>query len=495
MQTIDQPFVKIIIPAAAGVIAARLIEVPAAVALVCFAVIFACTIAFRRHKVGHIYLWFTISLFFFAASTIARPRAAIPQGVRIEAVAQIAENPYKHGRWQRTTANVGYYRAEGDMVWTRVDERIQLYADTCYRIAVGQQTALRGWLNPIDTTGNGYGDLMRLRGQHGRLYLTPGNLVRTAPHVSRTPVYYASRLQDAAVKRLARLRLDPDELAVVTAMTAGDKRNISRELRGNYSDTGAAHLLAVSGLHVGIVFMLVNLLLYLLPAVRRGHIWKNALAVAAVWLYAAMAGLAPSVVRATLMFSFAQAALASGSTRNALNIMLGSAVVMLALNPNYWGDPGFMLSYAAVLSIAAFFGPVFRRVRSRYKAVNVLVSIIIVGLAASLGTAPLIAWWFGDIPIAGMVINPVVILTAHIVVMFGVLWVMMPFEFLNPLFSWVLEQAAWVQNSVVAWSASLRWASTPVDMPLWCVVLIYAGYIALAVWINRSRERVQPAFG
>ena len=173
---------------------------------------------------------------------------------------------------------------------------------------------------------------------------------------------------------------------------------------------------------------------------------------------------------------------------------MGSAVVMLALNPNYWGDPSFMLSYAAVLSIAAFFGPVYRLVRSRHKAVNALASIMIVGVVASLGTAPLVAWWFGNIPVAGMVINPVVILTAHVVVMFGVLWVVMPFGFLNPLFSWVLELVAGVQNSVVGWSASLGWASIPVNLPLWAVVLIYAGLIALAVCVNRPRKREGPAF-
>ncbi len=92
MQTIDQPFVKIVIPAVAGVVAARLFEVPTAVAAICFAAIFACTVVLRRRKIGHIYLWFTISLFFFAVATFARPRAAIPQGVRIEAVAQIADD-------------------------------------------------------------------------------------------------------------------------------------------------------------------------------------------------------------------------------------------------------------------------------------------------------------------------------------------------------------------------------------------------------------------
>ena len=484
MPAANQPFLKIVIPAAAGVVAARLLDVPAWLAMVSFIVVFLCAVAFRRKPVAGVYTWFTVLLFFFAASTIVTPRSAIPHGARIEVVAQIAENPYEQGRWRRTTATAGYYRAQGDTAWTRTNEHIQLYIDTCYRIGTGQQIAFRGWLNPIDTTGSSYGNLMRLRGQHGRMYLTPGNLIRIAPHVSRTPVWFASRLQDGAVERLSRLCLPPDELGVVTAMTAGDKRGIGRELRGSYSATGAAHLLAVSGLHVGIVFVLVNLLLYLLPAFRRGHIYKNVAAIVAIWLYAMVAGLSPSVVRAAMMFSFAQLALASGSRRNALNIMLGSAVVMLALNPNYWGDASFMLSYTAVLSITAFYQPLYRLVRTRYKAVNALTSIVIVGLTATLGTAPLVAHWFGNFPVAGMLINPVVILTANIIVMFGVLWAILPLGFLAPVFSWVLGLAAGVQNSVVAWSASLSWASIPVSLSLWGVVAIYAVYIAAAALVS-----------
>lgn len=486
----NSPFLKIIIPAAAGVVLARAAAVPVWVAVAAFAVVFLCAVAVRRQSA--VYLWFSILLFFFAVSAVAAPRSAIPQGVRVEVVVQIAENPHVRGRWQNTTAQAGYYRPANDSAagWTRVNERVQLSIDTCYDVTVGRQLAFRGWLNPVDTTGSSYGRLMHLRGLFGRMYVTPGNLIRTAPHVSRTPVYHAARLQRGAIERLSRLDMDTASRAVVTAMTAGDKRDIDRELGAGYRLTGATHLLSVSGLHVGIVFVLVNLLLYLLPAFRRGHIYKNIAAMIAIWFFAAMAGLAPSVVRAALMFSFAQAAIASGSYRNGLNIMLGSAVVMLAINPNYAGDPSFMLSYAAVLAITVFFNPLFSFVRTRYKIINAITSIIVIGVVATLGTAPLIAYWFGNLALIGMVINPLVIFTANIIVIFGVLWVIAPLGFLNPLFSWILGLAIAVQNGVVEWSASLIYASVAVKLPIWGLLAIYAGYIVLAVWLyNRPYEK------
>ncbi|MCL2560928.1 MAG: ComEC/Rec2 family competence protein [Rikenellaceae bacterium] len=499
MRPIDRPFLKVVIPAMAGMVAARAVSVPAAMAIAGLVALFACTVIFyRRQQFGkaQIYLWFAVFAFFFAAGTVTHSHSTIPQGERVELVAQIVENPYQQGRWQRTTANVGYFRPAGDpdAQWTRTRERIQLYIDTCYTVTTGRQIAFRGWLNAVDTTGSSYGRLMQLRGQHGRLYLTPGNLIAIAPHTSRTPAYYSSRLQNTAIERFGRLRLSPDQSGVVTAMVVGDKRGIDRDVRRSYTLSGAAHLLAVSGLHVGIVFILINLVLYLLPVLPRGHIYKNVAAIIVVWLYAAMAGLAPSVIRAAMMASFAQVALASGTTRNALNIMLGSAVVMLALNPNWWGDPSFMLSYAAVLALSAFFWPLFRLVRSRWKLLNVFSSVMVVGLVASLGTAPLVIWWFGAFPAAGIVINPVVMLTAHIIVMFGVLWVVLPLPFLNPLFSWVLGKAAALQNGAAEWCASMSWQSIPIELPQWGVVTIYVGYIALAVWVNRPQAKSTRPF-
>lgn len=486
-QTSTAPFLKIILPAALGLLLALVIDVPAWIAAACFLAAFLTAILLRRQARGSLYVWVSILLFFFTVAGIRTPRNKIPYGERVTIAVQVGQAPHTRGRWQATTAEAGFLRADtqdADGGWIRVDERIQLYIDTCYHgITAGNQLVLTGWFNPVDTAGSSYGNLMRMRGIFGRIYLTPGNLLRQAPYTSRTPAYYASLLQEKAIAKLDRLELSDASAAVVTAMTAGDKRGVERELRGRYADTGAAHLLAVSGLHVGIVFILVNLLLYFLPVARRGHIIKNVLAIAAIWLYASMSGLSPSAVRAALMFSFAQAALATSSYRNALNIMLGSAVVMLAVNPNYAGDPSFLLSYSAVLAIFVFFSPLFRLCRTRFKAVNALISVMLIGFTATLGTAPLVSYWFGNFPIAGMVINPLVSITAHAIVMLGVLWVVMPFGIGQSVFSWALGAAAGAQNALVEWSAAQPWAFVHVHLPLWGVLTAYAIYAAIAVFI------------
>lgn len=501
-RTPEISFLKIILPAAAGIAVALLTDISWVVPAVCCAAAIACAWLTMKRTVSQAYVWAAVFLFFFAVAELRTPRSELPAGERVALTVQIREMPYAQGRWQQTTADVGYYRlapydaSPEDHPWHKVNERIQLSIDTIYHdIGPGTQLAFEAWFNPIDTTGSSYGQLMGWRGQHGRAYLTPGNMLSVAPHVSKTPAYYAAKWQATALGRLERLSLPPSAHSVVSAMTVGDKRSVDRTLRGDYSRSGAAHLLAVSGLHVGIVFILINIVLYLLPAFRRGHIVKNVVAVAAIWLYAMTAGLSPSVVRAALMFSFAQAALATTSYRNALNIMLGSAVIMLAVNPNYAFDPSFLLSYAAVISICLFFGPLYGLVRTRWKALNALLSVLVVGLVATLGTAPLVSYWFGNLPVAGLLINPAVIATAHLIVMAGVLWIIFPLGFLRPVFAWTLTLAADIQNALVSWSASLSWGAFSVSLPLWGVFVIYAVYMVVAVWIYNRPHRKKISFG
>lgn len=482
---LSAPFLKIILPTAAGLAIAAYAGINWAVAGIFCAVFTILALLFRERRAGSVFTWLGIMLFFITASKAAESRSSLPMGKHITAIAQIRETPSVTGRWQHTTADIGFYKPsdEPGAPWQKVHERIRLSVDTTYAITQGKQLAFRGWLNPIDTAGSSYGTLMRRRGYHGRMYLTPGNLLKETAHTSKTPSYSASRLHTAAAARLNRLKLSDRSRATVAAMTIGDKRYIDRDLRRSYNLSGGAHLLAVSGLHVGIVFILINILLYLLPSFRRGHIIRNIAAIAAIWLYATAAGLSPSVIRAATMFSFAQLALATSSQRNALNILLGSAVVMLAVNPNYAGEPGFILSYCAVLSIFAFYKPIANILHTRYKAVNVILGVIIVGFTATLGTAPLVSHWFGNFSLTGIIINPAVILTAHIIVLFGVLWIIAPIGVLQPVFSAILDRAAGIQNAVVEWSAMQKWAVFEGYLPaagaFLCYVLVFLSIIIL----------------
>ncbi len=480
----NTPFLRIILPMIAGIVVARSYTLPWGV--LCGSLAAAWLLAWAGYRRRESWCYVTLSVFLSAVllAQLHRTNDPLPKGERLLLTFQVIENPSDRGRWQRTAADVGYFRYEKDEKarWRAARARVLLWVDTCQRVEQGGQYAALAYVNPIDTTRSGYGKLMRTRGFCGKVFVTPGRLLTRSPAQTATPLSWARRVQGGAARLLGRLSLSDDARAVVSAMAVGDKREMSPELRAAYGRVGASHLLAVSGLHMGIVFSLVNVLFYLLPAVRRGHIAKNVAAVAAIWLYAAAAGLSPSVIRAAFMFSGIQVALAATRYRNPVNTMLATAAVMLAIDPNYLFDISFQLSFLAVLAIFVAFGPLYRRLRTRCGPLNLLISVVIIGVVATMGTAPPVGWEFGRFPLVGMLINPAVVLTAHLIVLLAVGWMIVPFPVLAGLFSAGLEGCAWLQNAVVKWCAELPWAAFDVRIPLWFVAGYYLVYLLFAVW-------------
>jgi competence protein ComEC len=361
-----------------------------------------------------------------------------------------------------------------------------------YRFVAGDRVVSRGYVNPISDSTNSYSRLMRVRGYTGRTYISKYSQVVVAPTKTSGITTAVRKLQSAATARLDRLALPPAEMAVATAMTTGDRRGITPALRQSYSRTGASHILAVSGLHVGIVFLIINALLYLLPLVRRGHIAKNIVAMVAIWAYAVMVGLGPSVVRAAVMFTGAQLALASSQARSGVNIMAGTAFVMLAVKPLWLFDISFQLSFIAVAGIMAWFPALYRWVGSRWRGLTAWWGVLLVSVVASVATMPLVSHTFGIFSPVGIIINPIIVLTANVIVCFSLVWIIAPVSWLTPIFRWIVGGAGWLQNRIVELTGEVRGVTVEWQLPTWAVFVIYGTMFIFTVWLASRPPKEQP---
>ena len=241
--------------------------------------------------------------------------------------------------------------------------------------------------------------------------------------------------------------------------------------------------------------VLVNLALGWVVLLRHGHLIRNVLAILALWTYAVMAGLSPSVVRSALMLSAAQAALGASVSGNGYNVVFGTATLMLAVQPSYLSDVSFQLSFAAVLSILFFYPRLYRRRLSRHRALDALYSSLLLGAAAQIGTLPLIAYHFGNVPLVSLAINPVVIFAAFVVIGASLLWLLCPLPLWNPFLSRIVETALTVQNGTVAHAAASPAAAIEgIVLPEWAVVLAYAllGMLAVAVKLREEKRTDGP---
>ena len=421
----------------------------------------------------------------FAAAQLRTSEPDIPVGVHTSFELRIGEMPADRGRYATATARVEAWRDPVRGTWHPASSHIRLYADSLTRIDGGERILCRGTVRPFRQGSESYRKLMRRRGVAGTLWLAHNNLLERLPVGERT-------LHLRASERLARLPLTGDAAAVVRAMTAGDRSGLTPKLRTAYSRSGLSHLLAVSGLHTGIVFVLINLLLWWLPLLRRGHLLRNLLAAAAVWCFVAAAGFPPSAVRAAVMCTLLQAALASASEYVALNALAAAAFGMLLWNPAWIGDVSFQLSFAAVAAILAWGVPLCRRCHTRWRAVNLLADAYLIGLAATLGTAPLVSHLFGIVPLAGLLINPAAIALATVVVFGGALWLLLPLAPLAAPLAWAVGTAAEGINALARLVAALPGGAaeyTLGSLPTAGIYLLLAAG-TLAAWCREPKKNV-----
>ncbi len=360
---------------------------------------------------------------------------------------------------------------------------VVVYSDTTLLFKAGDRIEAMATVRPFKSEHRGYASLMYHRGYVGTTNISHWNIENLTPAKGIT-------LHDRAAERLRALMPPSDARAVVMAMGIGSKSEIRPPLSEIYSHTGAAHLLAVSGLHVGIVFMLVNLLLAPLALFYTGNIFRSIIVVATIWIYVFLCGMSPSAIRAAIMFSLLQLSL--NSTREYLsgNILAGTAFLMLIFDPNLLFDIGFSLSFTAVAGIIFWGAPLLRLMPLRTPVLRQIIELLIIGFVASLAVMPQISHSFGVIPILGVLINPIVILTANMILLPTILSLITPI----PLAAGLLRVAEWcavLQNHVVGWCSNLRLSSIEYTFSTAEVAILYAVFgtlTLLSLGFRRSKS-------
>ena len=206
---------------------------------------------------------------------------------------------------------------------------------------------------------------------------------------------------------LASGGLSPRELAFANTILLGERHEISQETYRDFQSAGTMHILAISGLHVGILLVFLNLLLYPL---KRFSLFLFLLAtIGFLWFYALLSGFSPSVVRAVLMFSLLQTGFHIKRQNNTYNIVFITAFLMLLYKPDYLFQVGFQMSFLAVLSILSFLPFLRKLFHSKYKLLQWWLDLFSVSLSAQLGILPVSLYYFHQFPLYFWLANLLVV--------------------------------------------------------------------------------------
>lgn len=211
------------------------------------------------------------------------------------------------------------------------------------------------------------------------------------------------------------------EFAVLAALTVGYTDELSPDLRASYSASGAMHILSVSGLHVGIVYIVIAFLLSFLKKNRLQLVLRATLIVLFLWTYAFVTGMSPSVIRSALMFSFVAIGTSLERKSQIYNTVFMSAFLMLLIQPNFIYNIGFQLSYAAVISIVIFQKPFAALLPVRNKILRWLRDLVSVSVAAQIGTLPFTLYYFQQFPNYFLLTNLVAIPLSTIVIYLAII--------------------------------------------------------------------------
>ncbi|WP_421876904.1 ComEC/Rec2 family competence protein [Marinoscillum sp.] len=241
------------------------------------------------------------------------------------------------------------------------------------------------------------------------------------------------------------------EQAIVSALLLGIKDHLDNEIREAYSSAGAMHVLAVSGLHVGIIFMILNILCKPWKEHHYGRFLFMVLALSLIWMYALVTGFSPSVMRAATMFSVVIISTAFNKRANVYNSLGIAAFVLILMDPFVIYSVGFQLSFVAVFGILMFHPLIYHKLHVHSKVGDYLWSIICVSLAAQIATFPLTLYYFHQFPTYFLVSNLLVIPAAFVMLSAGL--VLLLFGAVMPMvasvFGVLFGHFVWLVNQCV----------------------------------------------
>ena len=284
--------------------------------------------------------------------------------------------------------------------------------------------------------------------------------LKLLPYTSFSLKRLAHQFQDYLSLKLTKHIHNKAALETLKALLIGNRSGLTDDTIQHYSKSGAMHVLAVSGLHVGI-FMLVISFLFKIFKLKNNWI-EISITLLSIWLYAFVTGLSPSVMRAAIMFSFLLVGKLLNKNTHSLSTLAVSAFCMLCYNPFYITEVGFQLSFSAVIGIMYFVPKLesYFNLQSRYWLVQKTITITYVSIAAQLATAPIGLLYFHQFPSYFLFANLVVIPAAFLLVFIGALFFCFSeIPYVGKLLSLLLEGLSYGLNFSTEYVATLPGAA------------------------------------
>ena len=261
-----------------------------------------------------------------------------------------------------------------------------------------------------------YKRYMERRKIYRQVYLPPDRWEKTGLPESKSVFVKAELVRKKLLEIYGSQKLGENEFEILSALTLGYKRDLDPEIKQVFSTTGAMHVLAVSGLHVGIIYGFMISLLGFMNRIKIGRLILTVISVLALWGIAFVTGLSPSVMRASTMLSFVILGKYANRQTNTYNSLAASAFIILVINPNNLFEMSFQLSYSAVFGIVFLQSKIEALLPVKNKVLKYFWSMLTVSIAAQIATSPFAVYYFNQFPTYFWISNLFVIPAAMVLI-------------------------------------------------------------------------------
>ena len=313
---------------------------------------------------------------------------------------------------------------------------------------------LKELIPPLNPYQFNYKDYLAKQGIHQQVFVNSQQF-KIVDNSVNSLLGISAKFRDKIQKSLKKYNFSKNEFGVINALLLGQRQDISKELINNYANAGAIHILAVSGLHIGIILLILSAIFKPLERIKKGKFLKLFFIVLLLWMYAFIAGLSASVVRAVTMFTFVAIGNVSNRKNNIYFSLITSMFFLLLVNPMFLFDVGFQLSYLAVFGIVWVQPKLYNLFKSKFLVVDKLWQLFTVSIAAQVGILPLSLYYFHQFPSLFILSNLLIIPFLGIILMSGILVILLAItnilpQFLANVYGFIIH----LMNQFVSWIAN-----------------------------------------
>ena len=343
--------------------------------------------------------------------------------------------------------------------------------------------------NFIEGSSFDYQRYCALKNIHYQVFIKPSDIIYLKGTVKNPVNEFLFRSQDWIVSILRRYIRGDRECGLAEALLIGYKNDLDRSLIQSYSNTGVVHVVAISGLHLGLIYSILNMLCA--PLNRK--LLRPTIILIGLWMFSLLAGGSPSVLRSAVMFSSIVIGETVARKSSIINNLSVSAFFLLCYDPYWLWDLGFILSYSALLSILLFMKPLYNCYISENKLIDTAWKLNAVTISAQMLTLPVLIYNFGQFPNLFMITNFLAIPLSSIILIGEI--ILCAVYFMEPLAIFcghLLSKLIKLMNTIVEYIDRLPYSTTKnIHVNMLQVALLYV-FIAFAYqWLAGKHKSWQ----